>query len=442
LTEGGGGGGGGGGDSDGGVALDRDGGTGPGPALDAASALDAADAEVRRPFVFRDNNHVLGTGQSLSIGAAGSPVLSTTQPYANVMFNTGAIAGGTGLTTFIPLVEGFSTGSVSGLETHSSAFANLITKLAREQVFVTQPPATQSHDVLVSGHGVGGIAYVGLKKGTTAYANGMAQVSAAKALAESLGKSYVVRAITNVHGESDHIALNARYDQDLEEWQSSYDTDVKAITGQIDPIVMLHTQMSSWTKFGQATSAIPIAQLAASVAHPDTILLVGPKYHLPYAADGVHLTNEGYRHMGEDYAKVYRRVILEGLSWQPLRPISITRAGVVITVKFAVPTPPLVLDGETISNPGDQGFEYTDDGDQTPDIANVAITGPDTVTIILTSVPNGPGKRLRYAFTGDVNAAGGPDTGPRGTLRDSDDTPSRNGYSLFNWCVHFDEAVP
>ena len=31
---------------------------------------------------------------------------------------------------------------------------------------------------------------------------------------------------------------------------------------------------------------------------------------------------------------------------------------------------------------------------------------------------------------------------PYGNLRDSDATPSQNGYPLHDWCVHFDEAVP
>ena len=55
---------------------------------------------------------------------------------------------------------------------------------------------------------------------------------------------------------------------------------------------------------------------------------------------------------------------------------------------------------------------------------------------------NAANRRLRYAFTGIANARGGPTSGPRGNLRDSDATPSRNGYALYNWCIHFDEAVP
>src|SRR5205085_750635 len=122
--------------------------------------------------------------------------------------------------------------------------------------------------------------------------------------------TYVVRAVTNVHGESDHVAVNASYQANLLEWQNDYETDVKAITGQAEGIPMLQTQMSSWTKYGQATSIIPAQQLGAHIAAPGKVILVGPKYHLAYAADGVHLTAKGYQHMGEDYAKVYRRVIL------------------------------------------------------------------------------------------------------------------------------------
>jgi hypothetical protein len=392
-------------------------------------------------FVYRDLNHVLSTGQSLSVGATGSPPLSTKQPYANVMFAQGVIPGGTGLTAFSPLVEGTSAGFP--VETMSAGLANMITKMAREVLLVGQPDGKTSHDLLVSGHGIGGIAYSGLKKGTTAYANGMAQTQAAFNLAQASGKSYVVRGVTNVHGETDHVLGNEDYASNLAEWQANYETDVQAIDGQTDPVPMFHTQMSSWPKLGApTTSLIPIAQLAASIASGGKIILVGPKYHLPYALDGVHLTNEGYRHMGEDYAKAYRRTILEGKPWEPLRPISVTRTGAVITVKFLVPVPPLVFDDQLVTDPGDKGFEFDQDGSDVPAIADVALTGPDTVTITLAAEPTGQNQRIQYAYTGTAGAAGGPTTGPRGILRDSDATVSPNGYSLFNWCVHFDEPVP
>jgi hypothetical protein len=406
-------------------------------AMDAADAADAADASLLSPsFVHRDINHVLATGQSLSVGSQGVPVLTATQPYANTMFVGGVMsATPTALASFSPLIEGT-------VETMSSSFASLVTKEAREVVLLGQPAGKTSHDLLVSGHGIGGTPYVGLKKGTAAYARGIAQAQAGHDLAVAANKTHVVRAVTNVHGESDHNANNVAYEANLLEWQSSYETDVKAITGQAEPIPMLHTQFSSWTRLTglPATSAIPSAQLAAHVNAPGKIVLVGAKYHLPYVADGVHLTNEGYRHMGEDYAKVYRRVILEGKAWEPLRPKTITRVGAIVTVKMHVPAPPLVLDTTLVTNPGNFGFEWTDDG-PTPTIVSVTVSAPDTVVITLSAVP-GANARLRYAFTGTSGARGGPTTGPRGNLRDSDTTPSRDGYDLYNWCIHFDVPAP
>jgi hypothetical protein len=407
---------------------------------DSGSPQDAAlvDASLLSPsFVYRDINHVLGTGQSLSVGTLGTPVLSLAQPFANTTFVTGPLSGGTGLTSFIPLVE-------KSLETHSSSFANEVTMLARDVILVDQPAGQTSHDLLVSQHGIGGQPYSALKKGgtTACYATGMAQLKAGHDLAVAAGKTYVVRAVTNVHGESDHVAQNAAYEANLVQWQSDYETDVKAVTGQTETVPMLQTQISSWTRFNTATSQIPGAQLAAHVDSAGKVVLVGAKYHLPYVADGVHLTNEGYRHMGEDYAKVYRRVILEGKPWEPVRPETVTRVGAVVTVKMFVPSPPLVLDTTLVTDPGKFGFEWADDGPSTPAVASVAVTAPDTVVVTLSAVPAGAHPRLRYAYTGTVGALAGPTTGPRGNLRDSDATPSRGGYPLYNWSVHFEATAP
>jgi hypothetical protein len=417
------------------------------PAKDGASPLDASNEQMSdaagdqtdeppaAAFTYFDINHVLCTGQSLSVGAAGEPALSTAQPFKNKMFNTGVLAGGANLLYMVPLVE-------ASVETMSSGMANLITQMARDEVFAGEPPPQDSHDVLVSCHGVGGIAYTGLKKGTAPFANGLAQVKAGKEIADFYGLSYVVRAVTNVHGESDHVAGNASYAADLATWQSDYETETKALTQQTEPVPMLHTQMSSWTKYGQATSAIPGAQLEASVAAPDKLILVGPKYFLAYAGDGVHLSNAGYRHMGEYYAKAYRQAILEGKTWQPLRPLKATLQGAAITIDFQVPVPPLAIDTTLVTDPGHNGFEYTDESASPPAITSVALAGPASVKVTLASAPTGAQKHIRYAQTGTAGAGAGPTTGPRGNLRDADDAKSREGNKLYNWAVHFDLLVP
>jgi hypothetical protein len=409
-----------------------------GGSTDGGAPVDAAnDAPVEAGFtiVERDINHILSTGQSLSVGATGGPPLTTAQPYANVMFASGVMAEASGLTSFVPLVEGDLLG-LTAVETMSSGLANLVTKTTRDVA------GGRSHDLLVSVHGVGGTAYAGLKKGTQPYANGMAQAKAAMDLATAAKKTYVVRAVTTVHGESDHLANNASYAANLVEWQKDYETDVKALTGQSESVPMFETQFSTWTVLQNApTSATPGMQLAAHVNAPGKVILVGAKYHLPYSSDGLHLSNEGYRHMGEDYAKAYRRVILEGQIWEPVRPKSVVRNGAVVTVEMHVPSPPLVLDTTRVTDPGSFGFEWKDDGPTPPKITKVEVVGPTTVAVTLTAAPTAANKRLRYAFTGTAGAPGGPKTGARGNLRDSDATQSRHGYDLFNWCIHFDEPV-
>ncbi|WP_096326773.1 MXAN_6577-like cysteine-rich protein [Nannocystis exedens] len=373
-------------------------------------------------------HHLLISGQSLSTGS-GSVVVSTEQPFTNVSFNTGVRAGGVDLTGFIPLVETWNGGEG---ETIASGAANLVSELEQAR--------GSAHKILASAHGVGGQPYGALKKGTAPYANGLAQVTAGAALAAMSGEAYAVRAVAIIHGESDHLGGNLAYADDLLAWQSDYEADVQAITGQPYPVPLFLCQMSSWTMYGSSVSRIPGEQLAAARARPDRIFVVGPKYMLPYV-DGVHLTGEGSRWLGEYYAKVYRAVLIDGLPWRPLAPRAITRAGDLVTLEFDVPAPPLVLDETLVTNPGNYGFEFTDSSGAPPAITAVALTGPTTVQLTLAAEPVGGNQRVRYAATGTPGVWAGPTTGARGNLRDSDATVSRHGYSLHNWAVHFDEPV-
>lgn len=374
-------------------------------------------------------HHVLISGQSLSQGAL-SQVVSIEQPFENVSFVTGVRAGGAGLDAFIPLVE---TWDGSQGETLASGMANLLSQRAID--------AGGEHRSLFSAHGVGGQPYSALRKGTGPYANGMAQVAAGLALAQAAGEAYAVRAVMIVHGESDHIGNNASYDLDLLEWQSDYQADIQALTGQTLPVPLITDQMSSFSAYGEATSAIPQLQLEASRNAPNRIVLMGPKYVLPYVPDGVHLTGEAERWLGEMHAKVFERVLVQGEPWRPVSPREITREGAEITVRFWVPAPPLVLDEAIVTNPGSYGFGYTDSSGAAPTITSVALAGDDAVRITLSAVPVGGNQRVTYAMNGIPGQPAGPTTGARGNLRDSDATASRHGYALFNWCVHFDEAV-
>ncbi len=385
-----------------------------------------------------DVNHLLLTGQALAFGLLGVPPLSTTQPYANTMFVTGLQAGGGGLTSLIPLVE-------VGQESPASGLANLVTRMAREELFKSRPAPQNTHDLLVSCSALAGGAYLDLRKGTAAYGMGLEQLKAGRALAQAKSQSYLLRAVAVMHGETDSLINNASYATQLAQWQLDVQADVQAITGQSEPVPMLHSQVSSWTTGAlgaMSTSLIPYLQLQAARNAPGRVVMVGPRYMVPYGPDGSRLTNHGYRQLGEYYGKVYRKVVLEGQPWQPLQPESVTLSGAEVRVAFHVPVPPLVLDATTVSDPGHFGFEFWDNSGSTPAITAVALDGATAVKITLAKAPGGTTRRIRYAYTGKPGASAGPATGPRGCLRDSDATASRSGYALFNWAVHFDEGVP
>jgi hypothetical protein len=410
------------------------------------------------PYVPRDVNHILITGQSNSVANSGVPVLSTTQPYQNLMFDSGVMPAsgcdGSGCRSyvapskFVPLVEGDTF--FYPVETCASGLANEITSLKSD------------HRSLVTLHGRSGNTYWCLRKGgcnykpgyVSPFEQGMMEVRDAKAIADAANQSYVVRAVLAIHGESDHYSYTVGleefpldgsngtpktirdYSDALLEWQSDYESSIRELTKQSDPVPLFITQISGWndTRY----SRVAQFQLDAHIRAPGKVVLVAPGYPFANAPDCKHFTNEGERRLGEYVAKAYTRTIIDGLPWEPVRPKDVKRDGASVTVTFHVPAPPLVIDTERVAQAPNYGFDFTDAAGPVP-ITNVAVTGPEQVTVTLERPAAG---HLTYAQNQNPLTCIGPTDGARGNLRDSDATPSRNGYDLHNWAVVFDIEVP
>lgn len=425
------------------------------------------DEPAAVPYQAFDVNHVLSTGQSNSVAHEGKPILSTTQPYGNLSFDVGVMTSGVceregcrvyqKPSGFSPLVEGDTFWYP--VETMSSGLANQATKLAKEKY------GKPSHDVLVSLAGRNGLTYWCLRKGgcnfvdptyLNAFEESMMQVDDGQRLAKAAGKTYVVRAVTLIHGESDDYAYATRtqqfpndgtdgsfqtvkdYGDALVAWQKDFEDGVRARTGQTLPVPLLVSQFSGWNDI--ATSAVTQMQLDAHMKAPGKVVLVAPAYVLEWADDCRHYTGKGEQQLGAYFAKAYTRIVVEGKRWEPVRPRKITRSGATITVRYHVPVPPLVLDTERVMNPGTHGFAVVDGAGADVPIAKVEVTGPDTVTITLGQALTGAA-RLRYAFTTVPHSCPGRFAGARGNLRDSDTTVSLYGYELFDWGVHFELPI-
>ena len=370
------------------------------------------------PFASETVHHVLITGQSLALGAAGSPALSTTPSERHYRFHSDGT-----FRFLIPLVE-------TGLETIASGVG--------WHLAASHP----EHRLLFSNSSLGGAGYEDLKKGSGPYNQALTQFRDTPQEVAGALLSYQPSAVFVIHGEGDH--LNANYDLNIRQWQEDYERDIGIVSGQPGAIPMFHSQASAWTSPGNGSSEFTIGAfltLEESRRNPNRTILVCPKYFLNYA-DGIHLTNASYRWLGEYYAKAYREVVVEGGTWTPLQPLTVTRTNTMVTATFLVPVPPLVLDTTLVSNPGQYGFLYHDGSATPPGILSVEVVAPDTLRLVLDAVPAGTQPEfLRYAYVATPGSYGGPQTGPRGNLRDSDNEVSLYGETLYNWCVHFDEPV-
>ena len=385
---------------------------------------------------------VIGTGQSLSIGAVAAS-MSTEQPYGNLkLVDDGPdpkypIQADVGAPQWaaIPLVEpirqhvagagpGYDDGqypnNIAG-ETPHSGMANTLSMLWQERggegEYVT------AHSVVGwSGHCLQDIDKVGGQRGYPASLN---EAAVWQGLAAGAGKTFGYGGIILTHGECD--GNNPDYGAGLYQLWQDYNTDLKAITGQQSDVVLFISQQSTVAQNNLGNSAVQVWR--AGVDHPGQIVCVGPKYQYQYAGDLIHFEAPGYERLGQKYAEVFDLVVNRKQAWKPLQPNAITRADKVLTIAFDVPNPPLVWDAH-ISAPHQEvntawangrGFEVYDESGAPLTIASAEIEGDSVVLTLVDSPPTGL-VRVAYAITQDGNGLqGGTDQGMRGQLRDSDE---------------------
>jgi lysophospholipase L1-like esterase len=425
-------------------------------ALAAGPLLRGADM----PKAAWDWTGIIGTGQSLSVGEQGKPVLSTTQPYHNLKLSTDdlhwPVDSSDPKLTMVPLIEPIGRmaprypsswpENIAG-ETPHSAMANELTALVM----------TSTGGDFVSVHsavGENGQAMKFLKKnamvvGTNghSYEAALIETTAIARLAKAAGKTYGIGAITIIHGEAD--AGNTNYENLLHQLWSDYNADLPAITGQSQKILMIVSQQNSINNLSPSTQA----QWKAGVDYPGDIVCAGPKYQYPYA-EGIHLTAAGYRQLGEKFAEIYYQRVLLGRDWQPLEPTGLERDGAVITVHFHVPAGPLVWDtqlqtphGTNVEWKAGKGFEVATATGARVGITSAEIAG-DSVVITCAADP-GPGARVSYAMLTELPGGGQRrglmmSTPYRGTfrwglLRDSDPFEgSVTKTAQPNYCVAFE----
>lgn len=402
----------------------------PGEEADSATENVPPTAPEKPPF---DWVGIVGTGQSLSVGAHAEKLISTNQPFHNgKLVDTGPdpkypLTGGMPKYAIVPLVElirpkltGYADtqypNNIYG-ETPHSGMANEISTLFLAR---TGSDYVTLHSVV----GWSGRPLTSINKegGMRAYPGSLMEARVFASHAAAAHKTFGYGAVVLTHGEAD--ANNLDYGAGLKTFIEDYNTDLKAITHQTRDIVLLVSQQS--VRATATSSAVQVWQ--AGVANPGKIICTGPKYQYGYFTDFLHMPAPGYRRLGEKYAEVYDLVVNQGKGWKPLQPKTAVRDGAKIVLTFDVPNPPIEWDATLAPNhqtvntawAKGHGFEARSAAGAALSIASAEITAPDAVTLTLTAVPAGA-VTVGYAVTEDgTGDQGGLVTGYRGQLRDSD----------------------
>ncbi|MFV8867602.1 sialate O-acetylesterase [Serratia fonticola] len=286
----------------------------------------------------------------------------------------------------------------------------------------------QKYQPVISATAVGGYSMAQLEKGTGPYNKLLTQSQALKTIGTTNDQITMASCSLWVHGEADASRSFNYYLQHLIQLAEDKDADVRAIFGQPEPFITFVSQMTSLGVDFVRSAAM--AQLKASEFSP-LIVTTHPFYQFVYD-DNLHLVSNQYRWCGAYMGLAMKRVLVDGLGWEPLKMVSAFAQGKVLQATFNKVG--LVIDTTTVPAQPNYGFSILTPGGTEIEISSVTITQPNVIKIVASSeIPRD--STLWYA--GKNGAVGkGAYVGAAGNIRDSQgDELIFEGNAMHNWCV-------
>jgi hypothetical protein len=450
----------------------------------SASVTREYNTEVARPIW--DNNHLIEYGQSLSTGFEGWPALSKVPRLGNKMLGNsvrpaGRVAGAftpVGAPVLMPLkgvVQNLDDASIiltdaevaalpPGIGNEGETTIIGMTNFAKKLHNQGRQVANDEAKVFVASCcGVSGQPIERLIKGdsTNRWLRLPQAAQKVKELSTAAGKTYGVIGVAFLQGEYNYsenwggVDTKDGYKEKLAQLYSDVESDVvSAIAGQDQPPLFMTYQTGAAYTRDHNNLAIGMAQWELAEERPNWVMAT-PVY--PYPDKGGHLTANGYRWVGKQFAKVWHRVVGLGQNWKPLSPLNAQVKKREALITFHVPHPPLAFGKPVVGRmPTDyaaKGFSAVDTSGDLPVVA-VSIVADCVVRLLFARDPVGS-VFIRYA---DRTIHGG-----NGCLHDSDPAVSDDFYEyspgsgqyadeniselvgkpypLQNWCIAFHIAA-
>ena len=372
-------------------------------------------------------NHIILYGQSLSVGAAALPVVTTSPVYSCLTFASGTRGAASDLSAVKGLYEDNLAAPDGGTNRGETPCSGLASELVRG-LAKTRGVLPEWNALFLSTAGNGGYRVSQLQKGTVPYARLLSHITAARSLATTAQKSHNLAAVCWIQGENDAI-LPTSYE--------TYQTQLRKLIADIvadsgETPLFCSYQMSYETLNGGAA----IAQAQLDMCKSGEMIMSTPMYHLPYASDKVHLTAIGSKWLGSYFGlAITRHKNNQKTFIDPLSAIAISSMQVDIT--FSAPMLPLVIDDAMLSVAvADAGFAVTDSVGVVT-IASVQIPSAGNVVSITLGRALSGAAVVTYALSSELPYV---DNGAGGIVRDSGtDTCSISGttYPLYSVCPHF-----
>ena len=406
----------------------------------------AADRHSIAPMA--DIVHIVYYGQSWSLGFDAYPATTLTQLYDTLMFNAVPGVAATGvcqqysvatnsgaLQSFTPAVEAGGTGKSPEFpsaylgETGAVVMCNQVKAMvAFENNLLYTDHACQ---LLVSAPGEGSKQIEDLADNGQPYILRVKeQIARGYAIAQAAGKTYICGAVTWLQGGS--TTSPSTYAAQLEAMRADIDTYAKSVTGQSQDVKLITWQQYPFSNsVSDQSSAKGVYDrfVGAADTYPH-IICAGPGYQWPQqSASNIHYTAGGMIGLGLAFGQAIKRTLLDGVKFQPLRPLSIRRQGKVVTLRLNVTVGRIVQDTTQVVAIANLGFNLYSSTGTLLTLSTAAITGPDTIRLTAaSSVPSGA--FLAYADTGtdatDANKW-------RGNVRDD----SGDFGGVHRWLVAF-----
>lgn len=404
-----------------------------------------SESEFPAPGFVYELNHLISYGQSLSVGIQSFPLVTTAQKHNSLRFQGGvrawdAAAPGT-YNSLVALVEQSGQNNTCG-ETPCSGICEYVQDT---NAALGKPHTGSNWQLLASAPGANGRTLVQLSKGTSFYNRLLADVQAGRDRAAALGKTFGVWCIAFLHGESDSGpgADGEVYKAGARQLRLDLQADIRAITGQKEPLKFITHQPSLHRFVGGSAPVIAQALLEMALTEPH-FYMATPDYFLPRSAvDNIHYLGPASKEMGAQLGRTIYAAMISGRRRKPLHCTAGLLQGNAVILQFASPDPvaELVLDNVTVVDPGNSGFDLVDAGGNALAISSVTVLPGRRVKLVATAALPAV-VDVRYAWRATNDQHGGPLLGPRGCLRD--DAGVRETFTvgtdvrpLHNWCPIF-----